>query len=118
MSDVKNIIAKRGTGTPWIILGSHYDSRSIADQDPNPKNRNQPVLGANDGASSVAILLELARVLPTNDNKQIWLVFFDDEDNGTSSGTGWDLGSTVLCFTDCRENQIVLSSLIWWAIKI
>jgi len=90
---VKNIIAKRGTGTPWIILASHYDSRSIADMDPDPNKHNQPVMGANDGASSVAILLELARVLPTKDNKQIWLVLFDNEDNGTSSGTGWDLGS-------------------------
>lgn len=90
---VKNIIAKRGTGTPWIILASHYDSRSIADMDPDPYKHNQPVMGANDGASSVAILLELARVLPTKENKKIWLVFFDNEDNGTSSGTGWDLGS-------------------------
>ncbi len=90
---VKNIIARRGTGAPWIILASHYDSRSIADMDPNPKNRNQPVTGANDGASTVAILLELARVLPVKVNKQVWLVFFDAEDNGTKEGTDWDLGS-------------------------
>ena len=90
---LKNIIAQRGTGAPWIIIASHYDSRSIADMDPDPEKRTQPVMGANDGSSSVAILLELARVLPAKLNKQIWLVFFDDEDNGTSSGTGWDLGS-------------------------
>lgn len=90
---IKNIIAKRGSGTPWIIIGSHYDSRSYADQDPNPQNRKLPVPGANDGASSVAVLLELARVLPVNINKQIWLVFFDAEDNGNALGTGWDLGS-------------------------
>jgi len=90
---IKNIIAQRGSGTPWVIIASHYDSRSSADQDPNPQNRDQPVLGANDGASSVAILLELARVLPVKLNKQIWLVFFDNEDNGDSSGIDWDLGS-------------------------
>jgi glutaminyl-peptide cyclotransferase len=91
---VKNIIAKRGEGTPWVILGSHYDSRTYADQDPDPANRTKPVLGADDGASSVAVLVELARVIPKNINKQIWMVFFDNEDNGTSSGTGWVVGSS------------------------
>jgi glutaminyl-peptide cyclotransferase len=91
---IKNIIAKRGDGTPWIILGSHYDSRIFADQDKNPVNRKLPVPGANDGASSTAILMELARVLSVKDNKQIWLVFFDDEDNGTAAGTGWSIGSS------------------------
>jgi len=91
---VTNIIAKRGDGTPWVILGSHYDSRTFADQDPNLANRKKPVMGADDGASSVAVLLELARVIPKNINKQIWLVFFDNEDNGTSSGTGWAIGSS------------------------
>jgi glutaminyl-peptide cyclotransferase len=91
---VKNIIAKRGVGTPWVILGSHYDSRTLADQDPDTANRKLPVMGANDGASSVAILLELARVIPKNINRQIWLVFFDNEDNGTASGNGWVIGSS------------------------
>jgi glutaminyl-peptide cyclotransferase len=91
---IKNIIAKRGAGTPWVILGSHYDSRMYADQDKNPANRKQPVPGANDGASSSAILLELARVIPADINKQIWLVFFDDEDNGNAVGSGWSVGST------------------------
>jgi glutaminyl-peptide cyclotransferase len=90
---IKNIIAKKGSGTPWVLIASHYDSRSYADNDPNPQNRKLPVMGANDGASSVAILLELARVLQNNLDKQIWLVFFDAEDNGNALGTGWDLGS-------------------------
>ena len=90
---IKNIVARRGSGTPWIIIGSHYDSRSHADQDPNPQNRKLPVPGANDGASSVAVLLELGRILPRDLEKQIWLVFFDAEDNGNALGTGWDLGS-------------------------
>ncbi len=91
--NVKNIIAKRGTGSPWIILASHYDSRSTADRDPDLSKRNQPVPGADDGASTVAILLELAQAIPQNENKQIWLVFFDNEDNGNSSGEGWGIGS-------------------------
>ncbi len=91
---LKNIIAKRGSGTPWVILGSHYDSRSLADQDADPAKRTQPVPGADDGASTVAILLELARALPADLDKQVWLVFFDDEDNGNSSGAGWSIGSS------------------------
>ncbi len=90
---VKNIIAKRGSGEPWVILGSHYDSRNVADRDPIQANRGLPVPGANDGASSTAILLELARVLPKRLNKEVWLVFFDAEDNGDASGANWDIGS-------------------------
>jgi len=90
---LKNIIARRGSGSPWIILASHYDSRSFADKDKDPAKRSQAVPGADDGASTVAILLELARVIPKNYNKQIWLVFFDNEDNGNSSAVGWSIGS-------------------------
>ena len=96
---VKNIIVKRGSGSPWIILASHYDSRSIAGRDPDPNKRKQPVPGANDGASTVAILLELARVIPSKTDKQIWLVFFDNEDNGNDSGEGWDIGAQYFVST-------------------
>ena len=48
----------------WIILGTHYDTRLISDRDPEEQLRTEPVPGANDGASGVAVLLELARVLP------------------------------------------------------
>jgi Zn-dependent M28 family amino/carboxypeptidase len=90
---IKNIIAKKGTGTPWIIIASHYDSRLYADQDKKIENQKLPVDGANDGASSVAILLELSRILPAKTDKQIWLVFFDAEDDGNIPGYDWSLGS-------------------------
>lgn len=90
---VQNVIAKRGTGEPWIILGAHYDSRFVADQDPDPAARDEPVPGANDGASGVAVLLELARVLPRDLDAQVWLVMFDAEDNGHIEGWDWILGS-------------------------
>lgn len=79
---VRNIIGKRaqGRGAP-IFIGAHYDTRPRADQD--KANPNAPVLGANDGASGVAVLLELARVLDESKLKnEVWLVFFDAEDNG------------------------------------
>ncbi len=90
---VRNVIGKRGTGTPWIILGAHYDSRLKADQDTDPQKKEQPVPGANDGASGVAVLLELGRVIPSDFKGQVWLVFFDAEDNGRIPGWEWILGS-------------------------
>ena len=90
---IRNVIAKRGSGAPWLLLGAHYDSRLLADQDPDPAARQSPVPGANDGASGVAVLLELARVLPRSLDGQIWLVLFDAEDNGLIAGWDWILGS-------------------------
>jgi glutaminyl-peptide cyclotransferase len=86
---VQNVIAWRGNGTPQIILGAHYDSRMLADQEPGS---NAAVPGANDGASGVAVLLELARSLPAN-SAPVELVFFDAEDDGGLDGRGWIMGS-------------------------
>jgi glutaminyl-peptide cyclotransferase len=88
---VLNIIASISNQPPRIILGAHYDSRLLADQDPGP-GRSTPVPGANDGASGVAVLLELARTLPPN-SIPTWLVFFDSEDNGGLDGRDWIMGS-------------------------
>lgn len=90
---IRNVIAKRGNGMDWLILGAHYDTRMFADQDPETGNHTKPVMGANDGASGVSVLLEIARVLPDELDKQIWLVFFDAEDNGHLPGWDWILGS-------------------------
>lgn len=89
---IYNIIAKRNAEPPQIILGAHYDTRFFADNDPDLTKRTEPVPGANDGASGVAVLLELARSLP-KDTPPIWLVFFDTEDNGRIEGWDWILGS-------------------------
>jgi glutaminyl-peptide cyclotransferase len=89
---IKNIVAKRSDASPKVILGAHYDSRMYADQDPSPENSLKPVPGANDGASGVAVLLELARTLPES-TVDVWLVFFDAEDNGQIEGWDWILGS-------------------------
>ena len=93
--EIHNIIGKREIGEeyPWVILGAHYDSRLIADRDPTIENRTQPVPGANDGASGVAVLTELARVIPTDLQANVWIVFFDAEDNGNIPGYQWILGS-------------------------
>jgi glutaminyl-peptide cyclotransferase len=88
---------------PWLILGAHYDSRIYADLDPDPAKRSEPVPGANDGASGVAVLLELSRVLPKDLSNHLWLVFFDAEDNGNIPGWDWILGSRA--FVDNLEGR-------------
>jgi Zn-dependent M28 family amino/carboxypeptidase len=84
---------------PLIIVGAHYDTRLWADKDPDIGLRQTPVPGANDGGSGVAVILELARVLQIPSNYEVWLVFFDVEDQGGIPGWvggsgGWIIGST------------------------
>jgi Zn-dependent M28 family amino/carboxypeptidase len=89
---VRNLVGKLGEG-PLLILGAHYDTRREADQD--LVDPTEPVMGANDGASGVAVLLELARCLEGDSlDQEIWLVFFDAEDNGDLDGWQWIVGST------------------------
>lgn len=89
----RNIIAKRGSG-PGVIIGAHYDARRRADRDPDPAKQQDPVPAANDGASGVAVLLELARVLnPETLGCEVWLAAFDAEDNGELDGWDWIVGS-------------------------
>lgn len=89
---IQNIVAKRGDQPPQIVIGAHYDTRMFADNDPDPAQHKNYVPGANDGASGVAVLLELARSLP-KETVPVWLVFFDAEDNGNIEGWDWILGS-------------------------
>ena len=100
---ILNIVARQNGSNiptqPWVVLGAHYDTRIYADQDPDMQKRTQYVPGANDGASGVAILLELARSLPKNLPVRVWLVFFDAEDNGDIPGWDWLLGSQAFVST-------------------
>lgn len=93
---VRNIIGQAAIGQePVIIVGAHYDTRWYADQDKVAPLA--PVPGANDGASGAAVLLELARVLDVRNSKhEIWLAFFDAEDNGGINGWDWIVGSTYM----------------------
>ena len=88
-----NLVARRGQG-PVIIIGAHYDTRRVAERDPIPEKRSEPVPGANDGASGVAVLLELARVLRWDERQYaVWLYFFDAEDQGNLNGWPWAVGA-------------------------
>ena len=84
--NARNIIASfNPKATKRILLTSHWDSRPFSDQDSLTKNK--PVLAANDGASGVGVLLEIARVLSFSGNKLnlgVDIILFDAEDWGNS----------------------------------
>jgi len=91
-----NVIANfQSTNTDRILLCAHWDTRPWADEDPNPSNRNKPVLGASDGASGVAVLLEIARLIHLYPPPYgIDIVFFDGEDYGVSGDNdSWAIGA-------------------------
>lgn len=102
---ITNILATRQDNPP-VLLMAHYDSRFYADNDPDPANHSQPVPGANDGASGVAVLLELARVLPPN--APVGLLLVDAEDQGNIPGWDWILGSRAFAESLAYQPEAVI----------
>ena len=87
--DCVNIIVRwNSLNNSPIILGAHYDTRPPGPSDPGSG------LGANDGGSGVAVLLELANILPEDTRSSVEIVLFDAEDSGGISGWDWIQGST------------------------
>lgn len=82
--NLSNIIAEFNVNSEkHILLGAHWDTRPWADKDLNLSNRFTPITGANDGASGVAVLMELARMFNSNPPPvNISIVLFDGEDLG------------------------------------
>ncbi len=82
---IKNIIGQyQPQKRNRLLLFAHWDSRPFADHDSDPSRRNTPISGANDGASGVGVLLEIARNLQsTPTDMGIDIIFFDAEDYGT-----------------------------------
>lgn len=79
-----NILGRFNPGASRrILLLAHWDSRPTADEDPEPANRTKPIDGANDGASGVGVLLELARLIGSRPPKVgVDILFVDAEDAG------------------------------------
>ncbi|AWV97743.1 M28 family peptidase [Arcticibacterium luteifluviistationis] len=82
--DARNIIASYNpTAKKRILLAAHWDTREVADQD--DERVSEPILGANDGASGVSVLLQLAETINQATEKPnigIDYIFFDAEDGG------------------------------------
>ena len=100
-----NIIASFKPESPArVLLCAHWDTRPRADRDENPRRRNEPITGANDGASGVAVLLQLATLLKTHPPTiGVDIVLFDGEDYGLEGDTGnYLLGSRHFASTASR----------------
>lgn len=99
--DGKNIIASfNAEAKDRILLCAHWDSRPFADHDPDPANHFKPVMGANDGASGVGVLLEVARQLSLRKPAAgVDILLLDLEDFGEhrnwrgAAKDNWALGS-------------------------
>ena len=110
----RNIIASLNPeNADRILFCAHWDCRPWADNDPDPNNHKTPVMGANDGASGVAVMLEIARILQQTPVKLgIDFVCFDVEDMGTpewaeseyGNNDTWCLGSRAWA-EEARNNQ-------------
>ncbi len=80
----RNIVGRfRPTDQRRVLIGTHYDTRSWADRDPRRELRSTPIVGANDGASGVAVMIEMARAWKEHPPPVgVDLFFFDGEDFG------------------------------------
>ena len=90
-----------------ILLMAHWDCRPWADNDPEESNRRKPVMGANDGASGVGVLLEVARILAKHEpSAGSDILFTDAEDWGDESSDNpdsWALGTQYWAAHPHRE---------------
>lgn len=110
----RNIMATvNPEATRRILLCAHWDTRPWADNDPDEANHRTPILGANDGASGVAVMLEIARQLHLQPLQGVGVDFvcFDAEDMGTPQWAEgdeptqdtWCLGSKVWAEQAARD---------------
>ncbi len=102
-----NVIASfKPESSARILLCAHWDTRPRADRDENPRRRDEPIIGANDGASGVAVLLQLATLLKAQPpTVGVDIVLFDGEDYGREGDTGnYLLGSRHFASTASRTS--------------
>ena len=93
---IKNIIGIiNPEASERLLLLAHWDTRPWADNDPDPANHSKPVMGANDGASGVGVLLQLARQLKADGTTLgVDIVLVDVEDMGENDNEeSWGLGT-------------------------
>lgn len=111
----------------YIIIASHYDSRSVAEKDSKIENRNKPIDGANDGASSSGILLELMRALKNVKLPySVCFILFDLEDDGNlfySKGNGltetdWIQGSIAFVKDKILKDKVLNKEKIKFGILL
>lgn len=118
-----NIIASiNPTATQRILFCAHWDSRPWADNDPDESNHHTPIIAANDAASGVGVMLEMARVIhPDSIAIGIDFVCFDAEDYGAPSWSGiddensWALGAQYFALKYKEKEMNMFANSEWQA---
>ena len=101
----------KGLGSK-VVFAAHYDTRHKAENDWNESRRSEPIDGANDGASGVAVLLELARIIPDmNLTHEVTLFFTDGEDQGDNHST-YVLGAKAWAENLSQEDADSIESFV------
>lgn len=108
---IHNLVAVKGEGRP-LMVGAHFDTRPRADHD--PQHPDQPIIGGNDGASGVAVLLELGRTLEIPQGRQVQLAFFDAEDRGNIDSWPFSVGANYMAanLPAARPEAVVVVDMI------
>lgn len=117
--NMRNIIGQfNAEAKERVLLLAHWDCRPWADNDPDESKRKLPVDGANDGASGVGVLLEVARALGSNNpTRGVDIAFVDDEDWGvTDNDESWCLGSRYLANNPIKSgwcpSEVILLDMV------
>ena len=120
-----NLVASYNIQSPnRVLLMAHWDSRHVADADPNPNKQHLPVPAANDGASGVGVLLEIARQAGLKTPRLGIDIFLTDAEDygapndwkGTHEDKHWGLGTQAWCkqphVTDYRASYGILLDMV------
>jgi hypothetical protein len=112
---MSNIVAEINASAPRrVMLCAHWDTRPTADEEIDPARRRRPIPGANDGASGVAVLLELARMFRARrPDVGVQIVLFDGEDFGPGVDRMF-LGASHYAKNPACPNPTTPSCSTWW----
>lgn len=103
-----------------LILGTHWDTELRADSDQDAERRDEPLIGANDGTSGLAVLLEVARVLNLYKTREVGIdfVFFDGDELETSGSLEGHQGSRYFArmlrslYPENRPEQAIIIDMV------
>lgn len=111
--DIYNIMGRfNPAATERVLLLAHYDTRPWADEDADAANHSRPIDGANDGASGVGALLEVARLLgQQKPGIGVDILFVDAEDSGISSQSEESADQALTDLTWCLGTQYFVDHL-------
>jgi len=98
-----------------ILLGTHFDTRLIADNETDPELKNKPILGANDGGSGTAVLLHLLELIKhIKFTKDIVIALFDAEDVGNMDGNPFSVGARYYADNPvpCLPEEVLILDMV------